>query len=51
MTLPPHLDNDTVRRFDVVRLSLYRSHAMLFLNVMNAVPAGCLGSPAVTRGR
>jgi len=24
---------------------------MLFLNVMNAVPAGCLGSPTATRGR
>jgi len=22
---------------------------MLFLNVMNTVPAGCLGSPAATR--
>jgi len=23
---------------------------MLFLNVMNTVPAGCLGSPTATRG-
>jgi hypothetical protein len=41
----------TLREFDVVRLSLYRSAAMLFLNVMNTVPAGCLGSPTATRGR
>jgi hypothetical protein len=38
------------REFDVVRLSAYRSQAMLFSNVMNTVPAGCLGSPAATRG-
>jgi hypothetical protein len=40
----------TVATFDVVRLSIYRSRAMLFLNVMNTVPAGCLGSPTATRG-
>jgi hypothetical protein len=34
-----------------VQLNAYRSDAMLFLNVMNTVPAGCLGSPTPPRDR